>query len=72
MDHSFGSDEEVNHLRILQSSNGLLLCTGSAWPVFITTGVLGMAFDPRKSLYYKVVQAGRTSVQSIGMMPSIG
>ncbi|GJR17431.1 hypothetical protein Tco_0965958 [Tanacetum coccineum] len=36
MDHSFGSDEEVNHLRILQSSNGLLLCTGSTWPVFIT------------------------------------
>ncbi|GJS75933.1 hypothetical protein Tco_0725814 [Tanacetum coccineum] len=31
-DHSFGSAEEVDHVRILQSCNGLLLCTGSAWP----------------------------------------
>ncbi|GJV34373.1 hypothetical protein Tco_1394773 [Tanacetum coccineum] len=34
MDHSFGSAEEVDHVRILQSCNGLLLCSGSAWPVF--------------------------------------
>ncbi|GJR78182.1 hypothetical protein Tco_0148967 [Tanacetum coccineum] len=34
MDHSFGSAEEVDHVRILQSCNGLLLCSGSAWPLF--------------------------------------
>ncbi|GJY47215.1 hypothetical protein Tco_0436278 [Tanacetum coccineum] len=34
MDHSFGSAEEVDHVRILQSCNGLLLCSGSAWPIF--------------------------------------
>ncbi|GJS16011.1 hypothetical protein Tco_0410483, partial [Tanacetum coccineum] len=87
MDHSFGSAEEVDHVRILQSCNGLHLCTCSAWPVFYyvynpstnlfkrlsqpnyshhdsgfySSGVLRMTFDPRKSLYYKVVQAGRTS-----------
>ncbi|GKB54658.1 hypothetical protein Tco_0905411 [Tanacetum coccineum] len=86
MDH-FGSTKEVDHVRILQSYNGLLLCIGSAWPVFYyvynsfnnllkripqpnyshddsgfySSGVLRMAFDPRKSLYYKVVKAGRTS-----------
>ncbi|GKE50564.1 hypothetical protein Tco_1481822, partial [Tanacetum coccineum] len=32
MDNSFGSAEEVDHVRILQSCNGLLLCIGSAWP----------------------------------------
>ncbi|GJW59843.1 hypothetical protein Tco_0109178 [Tanacetum coccineum] len=37
MDHSFGSAEEVDHVRILQSCNGLLLCSSSAWPVFITS-----------------------------------
>ncbi|GJW71436.1 hypothetical protein Tco_0128353 [Tanacetum coccineum] len=61
MDHSFGVTEEVNHVRILQSCNGLLLCTGSTWPVFIASGVFRMTFYPRKSLYYKVVQAGRAS-----------
>ncbi|GKD60985.1 hypothetical protein Tco_1298494 [Tanacetum coccineum] len=87
MDHLFCSAEEVDHVRILQSYNGLLLCIGSAWPVFYyvynsfnnllkripqpnyshddsgfySSGVLRMAFDPRKSLYYKVVKAGRTS-----------
>ncbi|GJU01463.1 ferric reduction oxidase 7, chloroplastic-like protein [Tanacetum coccineum] len=87
MDNSFGSAEEVDHVRILQSCNGLLLCIGSAWPVFYyvynpftnllkrlpqpnylhddsgfySSGVLRMTFDPRKSLYYKVVKAGHTS-----------
>ncbi|GJW67822.1 hypothetical protein Tco_0122246 [Tanacetum coccineum] len=87
IDHSFSSVEEVDHVRILQSCNGLLLCTGSAWPVFYyvynpstnlfkrlpqpnyshddlcfySSDVFRMAFDARKSLYYKVVQAGRTS-----------
>ncbi|GKD84766.1 hypothetical protein Tco_1355920, partial [Tanacetum coccineum] len=28
MDNSFGSDEEVDHVRILQSCNSLLLCAG--------------------------------------------
>ncbi|GJR69032.1 hypothetical protein Tco_0015097 [Tanacetum coccineum] len=86
MDNSFGSADEVDHVRILQSCNGLLLCTGSAWPVFYyvnnpstnlfkkfpqpnyshddshfySSVLLRMAFDPRESLYYKVVQAGRT------------
>ncbi|GJV96320.1 hypothetical protein Tco_1547897 [Tanacetum coccineum] len=46
MDHSFGSAEEVDHVRILQSSNGLLI------------GVFRLAFDPRKSSHYKVVRAG--------------
>ncbi|GJT55488.1 hypothetical protein Tco_0990542 [Tanacetum coccineum] len=85
MDHSFGSAEEVDHVRILQSCNGLLLCTGLVWPVFYYVynpstnlfkrlsqpndshddscfyngGVFRMAFDPRKSLYYKVMQARR-------------
>ncbi|GKA33949.1 hypothetical protein Tco_0720378 [Tanacetum coccineum] len=47
MDHSFGSAEEVDHVRILQSCNALLL-----------SGVSRLAFDPRKSVHYKVVQAG--------------
>ncbi|GJW82116.1 hypothetical protein Tco_0146091 [Tanacetum coccineum] len=47
MDHSFGSAEEVDHVRILQSCNGLLL-----------SGVFRLAFDSRKSSHYKVVQAG--------------
>ncbi|GJS95433.1 hypothetical protein Tco_0802401 [Tanacetum coccineum] len=34
IDHSFGFDEEVDYVRILQSCNGLLLCSGSAWPIF--------------------------------------
>nr|GEV04429.1 hypothetical protein [Tanacetum cinerariifolium] len=85
MDHSFGFAEEVDHVRILQSCNGLLLCSGSAWPVFyyvynpstnlfkrlsqpnyylrddscfFSSGVFILAFDPRKSSHYKVVQAG--------------
>ncbi|GJT35703.1 hypothetical protein Tco_0926122 [Tanacetum coccineum] len=85
MDHSFGSAEEVDHVRILQSCNGLLLCSVLAWPVFyyaynpsinlfkrlsqpnyylcddsyfFNSGVFKLAFDPRKSSHYKVVQAG--------------
>ncbi|GJU05831.1 integrase, catalytic region, zinc finger, CCHC-type containing protein [Tanacetum coccineum] len=88
MDHSFGYTEEVDHVKILQSCNGLLLCTGSAWPIFYyvynpstnlfkrlpqpnyylrdnscfySSGIFRLAFDPRKSLHYKVVQTGRTS-----------
>ncbi|GJT50398.1 hypothetical protein Tco_0976555 [Tanacetum coccineum] len=34
MFHSFGSDEEGDHVRILQSCNGLLMYTGSEWPGF--------------------------------------
>ncbi|GKB09387.1 hypothetical protein Tco_0837699 [Tanacetum coccineum] len=85
MDHSFGSAKEVDHVRILQSCNGLLPCSGLAWPVFyyvynpstflfkrllqpnyylrddscvFSSGVFRLAFDPRKSVHYKVVQAG--------------
>nr|GEX70890.1 hypothetical protein [Tanacetum cinerariifolium] len=88
MDHSFGSAEEVDHVRILQSCNSLLLCSGSAWPVFyyvynpskilfkrlpqpnyylrddscfFSSGVFRLAFDPRKLIHYKVVQAGGES-----------
>ncbi|GJY76711.1 hypothetical protein Tco_0481827 [Tanacetum coccineum] len=63
MNNSFtlGSSEEVDNVKILQSCNGLLLCIGSVWPVFIRSVVLRMAIYPRKSLDYKVMQAGRTS-----------
>ncbi|GKA75887.1 hypothetical protein Tco_0782265 [Tanacetum coccineum] len=54
IDDSFGSAEEVDHVRILQSCNGLLICV-------VGSVVLRMAFDPRKSFDYKMVQAGRTS-----------
>ncbi|GJS66116.1 hypothetical protein Tco_0680680 [Tanacetum coccineum] len=86
MDNSFGSAEKVDHVRILQSCNGLLLCADWAWPIFYyihnpstnlfkripqphyshenscfyRSVVLTIAFDPRKSFDYKVVQAGRT------------
>nr|GEX92424.1 hypothetical protein [Tanacetum cinerariifolium] len=52
MDHSFGSGEEVDHVRIFQSCNGLLLCSG-----FFSSGVFILAFDLRKLIHYKVVQA---------------
>nr|GFB25153.1 hypothetical protein [Tanacetum cinerariifolium] len=85
MDHSFGSAEEVDHVMILQSCNGLLLCSRSAWTVFyyvynpstnlfkrlsqpnyylrddscfFSSSVFRLAYDPRKSSHYKVVQAG--------------
>ncbi|GKA85030.1 hypothetical protein Tco_0806684 [Tanacetum coccineum] len=61
MYHSFGSDEEGDHVRILQSYNGLLLYTGSEWPCFFSCGVFRLAFDPRKSIHYKVVLAERPS-----------
>ncbi|GKE37925.1 hypothetical protein Tco_1461330, partial [Tanacetum coccineum] len=57
MYHSFGSDEEGDHVRILQSCNGLLMYTGSEWPGFFSCGVFRLAFDPRKSIHYKVVLA---------------
>ncbi|GJS29889.1 hypothetical protein Tco_0490509 [Tanacetum coccineum] len=50
MDHSFGSAEEVDHVRILQTCNGLLL-----------SGVFRLTFDLKKSIHYKVVQAGGES-----------
>ncbi|GJY01688.1 hypothetical protein Tco_0359840, partial [Tanacetum coccineum] len=57
IDNPFTLDsiEEVDNVRILQSCNGLLLCTGS--------GCVGlrMAFDPTKSLNYIVVHVGHTS-----------
>ncbi|GJV83838.1 hypothetical protein Tco_1523736 [Tanacetum coccineum] len=84
MDISFtvGSAEEIDNLKILQSCNGLLMCSGSKSPTFDyiynlctilfkmlsqpenshddshfhVTVVLRMAFNPRKSLDYKVVQ----------------
>nr|GEW64404.1 hypothetical protein [Tanacetum cinerariifolium] len=56
MYHSFGFDEEGDHVRILQSCNGLLLCTG-----FFRCGVFRLAFDLRKSIHYKVVLAERPS-----------
>ncbi|GKD09145.1 hypothetical protein Tco_1188830 [Tanacetum coccineum] len=91
MDRSFGSAEEVDHVRILQSCNGLLLYSGSAWLVFyyvynpstnlfkrlpqpnyylrddscfFSSGVFRLAFDPRKSIHYKVVQAGGESSET--------
>ncbi|GKB40376.1 hypothetical protein Tco_0885318 [Tanacetum coccineum] len=88
MYHSFSSDKEGDHVRILHSCNGLLLCTGSEWPCFyyvynpstnlfkrlslanyylrddsgfFSCGVFRLAFDPRKSIHYKVVLAKRPS-----------
>ncbi|GKG00532.1 hypothetical protein Tco_0302222 [Tanacetum coccineum] len=49
MDHSFGSAEEVDHVRILQSCNGLLLCTGSAWPVFY------YVYNPSTNLFKRLL-----------------
>ncbi|GJV34375.1 hypothetical protein Tco_1394775 [Tanacetum coccineum] len=84
MDNLFtlGSNKEADHVKILQSCNGLLLCIGSGSPAFYyvynlstnlfkripplenshddsilhATGVFRMAFDPKKSHDYKVVQ----------------
>ncbi|GKB92277.1 hypothetical protein Tco_0964549 [Tanacetum coccineum] len=50
MDHSFGSAEEVDHVRILQSCNGLLLCSGSAWPVFY------YVYNPSTNLFKRLPQ----------------
>ncbi|GJU91519.1 hypothetical protein Tco_1303942 [Tanacetum coccineum] len=83
---TLGSTEEADKVTILQSCNGLLLCTGSRRHAFdyvynpstnllkilpepdyanVDSNVYGcaglrLAFDPRKSPYYKVVRAGRT------------
>ncbi|GJU79071.1 hypothetical protein Tco_1276141 [Tanacetum coccineum] len=84
MDNSFtlGSNEEADNAKILQSCNGLLLCSGSGSPafdyvynpctnlfkrlskpenshddsLFLVCVILRIAFDPRKSPFYKVVQ----------------
>nr|GEU38585.1 hypothetical protein [Tanacetum cinerariifolium] len=56
MYHFFASDEEGDHVRILQSCNGLLLYTG-----FFRCGEFRLAFDLRKSIHYKVVLAERPS-----------
>ncbi|GKB79444.1 hypothetical protein Tco_0946339 [Tanacetum coccineum] len=41
MGHSFGSAEEVDHVRILQSCNGLLLCSVVYldWPLILENQV---------------------------------
>ncbi|GKB81229.1 hypothetical protein Tco_0948124 [Tanacetum coccineum] len=89
VDNSFtlGSTEAFDNVKILQSCNGLLLCTGLEWPAFDyiynpSTNLfkrllqpdythddspfhrsvrLRMAFDPTKSLNYKVVHVRRIS-----------
>ncbi|GKC76638.1 hypothetical protein Tco_1127412, partial [Tanacetum coccineum] len=84
---TLASTEAVENVKIVQSCNGLLLCTGPGWPAcnyvynpstnlfkmlpppdyshvdspFYTSAGLRMAFDPTKSLNYKVVHVGRTS-----------
>ncbi|GJT23601.1 hypothetical protein Tco_0893538 [Tanacetum coccineum] len=50
MDHSFGFAEEVDHVRILQSCNGLLLCSGSAWPIFY------YVYNPSTNLFKRLPQ----------------
>ncbi|GJR38163.1 hypothetical protein Tco_1213847 [Tanacetum coccineum] len=50
MDHSFDSTKEVDHVRILQSCNGLLLCAGSAWPVFY------YVYNPSTNLFKRISQ----------------
>ncbi|GKD88483.1 hypothetical protein Tco_1363990 [Tanacetum coccineum] len=62
MDSSFtlGSTEEVDNVKILQSCNGLLLyCLLDNSPYYSSAG-MRIAFDPTKSLHYKLVDAGRT------------
>ncbi|GJY66911.1 hypothetical protein Tco_0469149, partial [Tanacetum coccineum] len=84
---TLASTEATKNVKIVQSCNGLLLCTGLGWPTcnyvynpstnlfkmlppadyshadspFYTSAGLRMAFDPTKSLNYKVVHVGRTS-----------
>ncbi|GJZ71563.1 hypothetical protein Tco_0635414 [Tanacetum coccineum] len=65
MDNSFtlGSTEEAENVKILQSCNGLLLCSDCSLdnsPYYRSAG-LRMTFDPTKSPHYKLVDAGRTS-----------
>nr|GEX46802.1 hypothetical protein [Tanacetum cinerariifolium] len=64
MDRSFTlcSTEEADNVKILQSCNGLLLCGDCPLdnsPYYSSAG-LRIAFDPTKSLHYKLVDAGRT------------
>nr|GEV66181.1 hypothetical protein [Tanacetum cinerariifolium] len=54
MDHSFGSAEEVDHA----FATKYYLCDDSC---FLSSGVFRLAFDLRKSIHYKVVQAGGES-----------
>ncbi|GKD59378.1 hypothetical protein Tco_1296887, partial [Tanacetum coccineum] len=65
MDHSFSSDEEVDHVRILLPQPKYYLRDDSC---FFNSGVFRLAFDPRKSSHYKVVQArgeaGETWIQN--------
>ncbi|GJX68108.1 hypothetical protein Tco_0303835 [Tanacetum coccineum] len=84
---TLASTKAVENVKIVQSCNGLLLCTRPGWPAcnyvynpstslfkmlpppdyshadspFYTRAGLRMAFDPTKSLNYKVVHVGRTS-----------
>ncbi|GKC85454.1 hypothetical protein Tco_1141171, partial [Tanacetum coccineum] len=51
MYHSFGSGDEADHVRILQSCNGLLLCTGSKWPYFY------YVYNPSTNLFKRLPQA---------------
>ncbi|GJS40334.1 hypothetical protein Tco_0565377 [Tanacetum coccineum] len=51
MYHSFGSDEEGDHVRILQSCNGLLMYTGSEWPCFY------YVYNPSINLFKRLPQA---------------
>ncbi|GJU78093.1 hypothetical protein Tco_1275163 [Tanacetum coccineum] len=92
MGNFFGSDKYPDQVRILQSCNGLLLCTGSKWPCFyyvynpstnsykrllqpnyyfrdddgfFSCGVFRLAFDPKKSIHFKVVLAERPSAEGL-------
>ncbi|GJT34135.1 hypothetical protein Tco_0924554 [Tanacetum coccineum] len=69
IDKSFtlGSTEAVDNVNILQSCNGLLLCTDYAHDDSNFYGCAGLrlVFDPTKSPYYKVVRAGSNSYEIV-------
>ncbi|GKB06345.1 hypothetical protein Tco_0834578, partial [Tanacetum coccineum] len=71
-DKSFtlGSTKAVDNVNILQSYNGLLLCTDYAHDDSNFYGCAGLrlAFDPTKSHDYKVVRAGSNSCIQIPHM----
>ncbi|GKC31012.1 hypothetical protein Tco_1038306 [Tanacetum coccineum] len=50
MNNSFGSAKEVDHVRILQSWNGLLLCAVWVWPVFY------YVYNPLTNLFKRLPQ----------------
>ncbi|GJU93518.1 hypothetical protein Tco_1318274 [Tanacetum coccineum] len=50
MDHSFGFAKDVDHVRTLQSCNGLLLYSGLAWPVFY------YVYNPSTNLFKRIPQ----------------